>query len=118
MKNAKKVSIGIVQGNISGAEKKHKSSSEMLETYSSLSTELLAEHPKLIIWPESAVPIWFDEKQNDFSRVRRRYSSDSLLLFGGHARRDNGPGVPTDIFNSLFLVDSDGKKLDSYYKNH
>jgi apolipoprotein N-acyltransferase len=117
MKNAKKVSIGIVQGNISGAEKKHKSSSEMLETYSSLSTELLAEHPKLIIWPESAVPIWFDEKQNDFSRVRRRYSSDSLLLFGGHARRDNGPGVPTDIFNSLFLVDSDGKKLDSYYKN-
>ncbi|MEE1291678.1 MAG: apolipoprotein N-acyltransferase [Spirochaetota bacterium] len=117
MKNAKKVSIGIVQGNISGAEKKQKSSSEMLETYSSLSTELLAEHPKLIIWPESAVPIWFDEKQNDFSRVRRRYSSDSLLLFGGHARRDNGPGVPTDIFNSLFLVDSDGKKLDSYYKN-
>ncbi len=117
MKNAKKVSIGVVQGNISGIEKKHKSSSEMLETYSRLSTELLTEHPKLIVWPESAIPIWFAEKQNDFSRVRRRYSSDSLLLFGGHARRDNGPGVPTDIFNSLFFVDSDGKKIDSYYKN-
>lgn len=117
MKAAKKVSIGIVQGNISGAEKKRKNSSEMIRTYSELSSELLAEQPKLIVWPESAVSIWFDEKQNDFTRVRRRYSGNSLLLFGGHGRRDNGPGVPTDIFNSLFLVDSNGEKIDSYYKN-
>ena len=117
MKAAKKVSIGIVQGNISGAEKKRKNSSEMIGTYSNLSSELLVEHPKLIVWPESAVSIWFDEEQNDFSRVRRRYSGNSLLLFGGHARRNNGPGVSSDIFNSLFLVDSNGEKIDSYYKN-
>lgn len=117
MKVADKVSIGVVQGNISGAEKKVKSSSEMIRTYTELSKELLKDNPELIVWPESSISIWFDEKQDDFSRVRRHLNGGSLLLFGGHARRDNGPGVPTDIFNSLFLVDSNGKKIESYYKN-
>ncbi|MBQ2125379.1 MAG: apolipoprotein N-acyltransferase, partial [Spirochaetales bacterium] len=117
MKAADKVSIGVVQGNISGAEKKVKSSSEMIRTYTELSKDLLKDKPELIVWPESSISIWFDEKQDDFSRVRRHLSGDSLLLFGGHARRDNGPGVPTDIFNSLFLVESNGRKIESYYKN-
>lgn len=117
MKAAKKVSIGIVQGNISGAEKKRMNSFEMINTYSELSSELLNEHPKLIVWPESAVPIWFNESQTDFFRVRNHFPGNSLLLFGGHARRDNGPGLSTDIFNSLFLVDSNGEKIESYYKN-
>lgn len=117
MKAAKKVSVGIVQGNISGAEKKRMNSSEMINTYSELSSQLSAEHPKLIVWPESAIPIWFSESQTDFFRVRSHFPGNSLLLFGGHARRDNGPGVPTDIFNSLFLVDSNGEKIESYYKN-
>ncbi|MCH5149173.1 MAG: apolipoprotein N-acyltransferase [Spirochaetales bacterium] len=117
MKAAKKVSIGIVQGNISGAEKKSMTSSEMITVYNELSSELSNEHPELIVWPESAIPIWFNESQTDFFRVRSRFPGDSLLLFGGHARRDNGPGVPTDIFNSLFLIDSNGEKIESYYKN-
>lgn len=117
MKAAKKTSIGIVQGNISGAEKKRMNSSEMINTYSELSTQLSAERPELIVWPESAIPIWFDESQTDFFRVRSHFPGNSLLLFGGHARRDNGFGVPSDIFNSLFLVDSNGEKIESYYKN-
>lgn len=109
--------IGIVQGNLSGIDKKKKSTREILEIYNNLTKTMLekSDHtPDLIVWPESSIPIWFDENQKDFSYVKK--FPESKLLFGGHSHQKTENG-DSNNYNALFLLSENAEKLDFYYKN-
>lgn len=112
---APKKMVGIIQGNISGLEKRDKrKSKEMINVYNDLSLKILDKKPDLIIWPESSIPIWFNEGEINYSFIKR--FGQTPLLFGTLSTTD-GMGKRGEIYNSLILLDSNGDKCGFYYKN-
>lgn len=73
----------------------------------------------LIIWPETAMPFFFEKTPSLASLVVQcARQSDCPLLFGapGVARM---PGLPEEaVFNRAFLLDPSGKLLGFYDKEH
>ncbi|HOV13173.1 MAG TPA: apolipoprotein N-acyltransferase [Spirochaetota bacterium] len=109
--------IGIVQGNYSGLDKKiFGKFDEMLTTYNDMTKTILDNTLDLVVWPESAIPTFFDSENKDFTSVKN--FNKVPLLFGTHIiETPNEESRKKDnIYNSLILLSEDGKKLDYYYK--
>ncbi len=109
--------IGIVQGNFSGLDKKSAGKfEEMLETYNSLSKSLMDNTLDLVVWPESAIPAFFDSSRSDYDVVKK--FKDSPLLFGTHSREivSINDVEKEKIYNALVLVSEKGEKIGAYYK--
>lgn len=123
---SEKVTVGVVQGNISGLDKKSKSYDEINDTYNRVTRSIMDEDPDLIVWPESAIYSWFSEDIVNYSNVID--FGRVPLLFGTHTvksvkadddprlLRNRKPRMYSDIYNSLVLLDRNHQKLDAYYK--
>lgn len=113
---AKKVRVGLVQGNISLEHKGDRAFFDVnLERYASLSTPI-QEQTDLLIWPETVAQNWIpadtpglDGKSHPFPGLR------TALYFGGLAYRLTGPRE-ADSFNSAFVIQPDGTVLGRYDK--
>jgi len=115
-KESPKAKIGVVQGNFSGLDKKNAGIySKMIFTYNDLSKKLLnkSESPDLIVWPETSIPMFFEEETKDFSYVKE--FSKTPLLFGTHIIE--GKRTKDNVFNALVLLSPDSEKIDQYYKH-
>ncbi|MBI4377122.1 MAG: apolipoprotein N-acyltransferase [Elusimicrobia bacterium] len=83
---------------------------DILANFSELLSRRRQEPPHLVIWPESALPYWVDEKSGlpEISHWSRRLSAFQLVgvvsRLGEHA------------FNSAALVASDGRLRGLYHK--
>jgi len=116
--------VALVQGNISQDQKWQEGlQSETLDIYDRLSRAALAEAGRLdlIVWPETAVPFYFQQPGALRSRLLNSVESlDVPLLFGSPAYRMEGKGFT--YLNSAFLLDTSGrgttKALDRYDKLH
>ena len=67
--------------------------------------------PSLVIWPETSVPTWLDQAESAFSRIAEAAAGVPVVL--GLQRRDEA-----QVFNSLALLDSEGRLSDIYDKHH
>ncbi|HQS84101.1 MAG: apolipoprotein N-acyltransferase [Alphaproteobacteria bacterium 16-39-46] len=101
-----------------------------LERLHTLSTLATSSSPKnfslLVIWPETAVPLFLEEEEV----LRRQLTSflppNALLITGGGRRTSsstfsfvNSTSPPQQkIWNSLFVLDPEGKILNIYDKVH
>ncbi len=112
--------VAVIQGNIDQSVKWDPDFQQMtLERYDTLSREAM-EHqpqPRLLVWPETAVPFFYGLDENLTAQVNQTFSAvGKPVLFG----------VPSLIFvdgeaklqNSALLVRHDGTLLGSYAKQH
>jgi len=113
---AHRLRVGLIQGNIEQDKKWNPQFQEAtIARYEQLTREAVVRGVDLIIWPETAVPFFF---QSDVTYQGRLLNlareSKTPLLFGSPAFRLKGTDVT--LFNRAYLVSSSAEVLGYYDK--
>lgn len=74
--------------------------------------------PRLVLWPEAAVPDYLDEEVWARTRLGTLLGTRDLLLLGGNDLVYDRTGQLVAAHNSLFALDDDGRILGRYDKAH
>ena len=131
--NYPKLEVVAVQGNIAQDKKwNQKFQNNTFNKYRKLTISALDNlkrikqqnsQPVLIVWPETAMPFFFQDPSN----LRKQLldlakATHSLILFGAPSYQLNPTTIEKRInvsyFNSAFLVGPNGKVLGKYDKQH
>ena len=109
--------VGLIQGNVSQDQKWDKAfQEETLARYERLSRKAATKGAELIIWPETAVPFFFQSdrpyQQRLLNFVRELHTP---LLFGAVGWRPKTLDEVT-LFNRAYFVSAEGKVLGFYDK--
>ncbi|MGQ0734235.1 MAG: apolipoprotein N-acyltransferase [Acidobacteriota bacterium] len=109
--------VALVQGNVPQGEKWDPArAGVILDRYLTMTREAVGRGARLVIWPESATPFFFDEDPVRAAEMRRTVASlGTPLLFGTD---EVEPGTPNRYFNSAFMLDSGGATAATYRKVH
>jgi len=112
------VKVAVIQGNIEQALKWD--ARFQLETtlkYIQLSGEAQKQHPDLVIWPETALPFYFQyHKELTQAVIQGIRATGTDYLIGSPSFLRQPAGV--DYFNSAYLIHSDGATIGKYDKTH
>jgi apolipoprotein N-acyltransferase len=109
------IRVGLLQGNIDQSLKWDRSyQTATLDIYERLARQAAAEHPALIVWPESAVPFFLRYEQELGLRVHRFVVDTGIPMVIG------SPDVGEDkrLYNTAFLLGRNGQILGRYDKRH
>lgn len=108
LEKAEKIRVRVVQGNIDQSRKWDRAFLEKtLETYGRFSRVEDGAGPKLIIWPETAVPYYFHEgRPEDRQLLNLARETGSHLLFGAPAV--DRTGTEMSYLNRAWLVTPEG----------
>ncbi|MDJ0667400.1 MAG: apolipoprotein N-acyltransferase [Desulfobacterales bacterium] len=115
---APKVHVAVIQGNIPQAVKWDPAFQiATTQKYIRFSQQAAAEHPDLVVWPETATPFHMHHNKVLTSMVRRGVKSagTSFLIGSPFFIRRNDR---VDYFNSAFLLHPDGDNSARYDKAH
>lgn len=113
------ITVKLIQPNIDQAVKWNPEyQEETLRILESLTLTPRDDHSELIIWPEAAVPFYYQLNGDKAVRVQEILgkSHASCLLFGSPAISIEGSEIK--YYNSAFLISSEGKILGRYDKIH
>jgi apolipoprotein N-acyltransferase len=109
--------VGIVQGNIAQQQKWDPAfSGTILHRYLDLSRALARDGARLIVWPESATPFFFEEEPTGRAAVLELARDTRAWLLFGSDQIERGP-TPR-YYNAAFLVSPDGQPAGVYRKKH
>ena len=108
----------IVQGNIDQSLKWDPAyQAKTLETYLRLTRENYEFLPELIVWPETAVPFFFqDDVALSTEVVSMANESGAAMVFGSPAYKRT-PGT-INYYNRAYLISPDGRPPQHYDKVH
>lgn len=113
-----RITVGIAQGNIDQDHKWDREyQKETIDTYIELSQKLSNGGVDLIVWPETAVPLYFQMDETyrpDILKTARE--AHSYILFGSPAYTRNGEEVR--YYNSAFMISPEMEIADRYDKMH
>ena len=115
---ARPVALRIVQPNI-GQQDKHDPSFDAVnfrkleeQTGTPIAT------PRLVLWPEAAIPDYLEEDTNARLRLASLLGPKDLLLTGGVALEYNPQGALVGARNSVFALTPKGALIGRYDKAH
>jgi apolipoprotein N-acyltransferase len=74
--------------------------------------------PRLILWPEAAVPYFIEQEAWARERIAALLGPNDLIMTGGDALVYDGKGDVTAARNSLFAMTPDAKLIARYDKSH
>lgn len=110
--------VTLIQGNVDqNAKWNPQFQKQTMEDYSSLTLQSAPTGRRLIVWPETAVPFFFQDKDQFHEAIiglARR--TNSWLLFGSPSYQVDRSGMT--LFNSAYLILPDGTKASKYDKVH
>jgi apolipoprotein N-acyltransferase len=111
------VRVGLVQGDIRQGQKWDPARAWLnLDRHLDLSRRAAAQGARLVVWPESAVPFYFDRTPAFAEEVRELVRRHRLYLaFGNDDREDSGSGEYR-IWVGAKLVDPEGGVVMRYHK--
>ncbi|MFO7837973.1 MAG: apolipoprotein N-acyltransferase, partial [Desulfosalsimonadaceae bacterium] len=115
---AERLDVAVVQGNIDQMQKWDDAFRRLsLDRHFRLSQAAKNPEPELIVWPETAVPFYFQYRREATERllVRARQTGAALLIGAPSVERE---GKKTAYYNSAYLISSEGEVLESYDKVH
>ena len=120
MKNASvpEMEVSLIQGNIDQSIKWNENfQKETLNIYEELSLKNNPTVGGLIVWPETAVPFNFQDK-NDLQKqiINIPFKTKSNILFGSISYSPKTNYV--DFYNSAYLLSADGEVKGKYDKVH
>jgi apolipoprotein N-acyltransferase len=109
--------VGLIQGNVEQDEKWDRDrASGILQSYLALSRQAASRGARFIVWPESALPFFFEDDPLAGDSVRRlAFETRTFILFGSDQIERT---VPPRYFNAAFLMDPDGTVAAVYRKVH
>jgi apolipoprotein N-acyltransferase len=112
--------LALVQGNIDQNQKWLPAYQQAtIEHYLQLSEQAAASgHPDLIVWPETAMPFFFQNQPEYASRIRGFAKTYALPLLIGAPAHDGGAPGRRRTFNRAFLIGNAGEDLGFYDKEH
>lgn len=117
-KDVKPVHVAVVQGNVDQAVKWNPEyQDKSIHKYRDLTLRTLSAGPSLIVWPETAVPLFFqDQSKLTFEIIKTAIESKSHLLFGSPAYKKQKNG--TVYYNRAYLLSPEGDLVGYYDKSH
>jgi apolipoprotein N-acyltransferase len=116
--DSKPIRVALIQGNISQDVKWSPAFREhTIDTYERLTRESAKGGVDLIVWPESAVPFFFQDEPLQADRIRSlARETNAYLLFGSPAHElRNGKST---FLNSAFIISPSGETLGRADKMH
>lgn len=119
MHRAEHLRVAVVQGNIEQGQKWNpRFQKTTLDIYATLTRQVNDDHPRLIIWPETAAPFFFLRDQELSRRVAEiARQAQSYLLFGAPAF-EFGPQGEQHFYNRAYLLTPAGRVAGAYDKAH
>ncbi|HTN42805.1 MAG TPA: apolipoprotein N-acyltransferase [Nitrospiria bacterium] len=110
--------VGVVQANIPQDRKwDARFRQETIDRYERLSNDLSSRSIRLLVWPEAAMPFFFEEDEAFRQQVVDTVRGDRVpLLFGSPAVTTVGNQLR--LFNSAYFLSADGRLLGRYDKMH
>ncbi len=112
--------IAVIQGNFSQDQKwlPHRQQ-QTLDKYLDMSLHILdTEQPRLIVWPETAMPFYLAETPRLEDIMLLTAARPELAILTGTPYRQRSLDGTTKYFNSAFFIDADGLKPEHYDKQH
>ena len=116
--HAKPLRVALIQGNISQDIKwSPEFRQQTIDTYERLTREASKGGVDLIVWPESAVPFFFQDEPFQAERIRAlARDMNACLLFGSPAHElRNGKNT---LLNSAFMLSPNGETVGRADKLH
>ena len=115
--------ISIVQGNIDQSLKWDRSFQQTtVDKYVALTRREIAENnPNLVIWPETALPFYFQDPSiltRQVSDLARRTRTPILTGAPAYAWLNTGPGAVPTMYNRAYLLNREGRITARYDKEH
>ena len=110
--------IRVVQPNINQNEKQSEDLAARNMTRLVRLTRPAPGRPRLIMWPEAAVPYYLEQEAWARAGLARLLHPGDVLLTGGDALVYDRDGNLTAARNSLFALDASGRILARYDKSH
>jgi apolipoprotein N-acyltransferase len=106
--------VGVAQGNVAQGQKWDPAHADrILGDYLALTRDLAAQGARLVVWPETATPFFFEEEPTGRAAiVSMAVESNVWLLFGSDQI------VRPDFYNVAFLVSPEGRQEGVYRKMH
>lgn len=116
-------SVSVVQGNIEQDKKWDPAyQQQTVDAYKRLTVRAVAQHPDLVIWPETSTPFYFDgqdPREQQMSQDLRDFvkTNNVPLLFGSPTYEIRKPRN-VSLRNSAFLLSGTGELTAKYDKFH
>ncbi|MBX3560292.1 MAG: apolipoprotein N-acyltransferase [Sphingomonas sp.] len=77
-----------------------------------------SDTPRLILWPEAATPDYLSVQSRARQRIAALMGPDDMMLLGGVELVFGDDGYATAAYNSLFMIDPQGRLGPRYDKAH
>ena len=114
-----RMTIALVQGNVPNAWRNDPTHAEQgLRVYADLTRSVLAEHPALVAWPETAVSVLLEPNPRFRAVLAEVLRAAGVPLVLGAPRAAPSGAGRVDLFNSAHLLAADGAVLGTYDKRH
>ncbi|MEW5983576.1 MAG: apolipoprotein N-acyltransferase [Acidobacteriota bacterium] len=109
--------VAMVQGNVLQDEKWEPSiAPRILETYLELTRRAAGQGARLVVWPESSTPFYYEHDVLGNAAIRTTVRDTGVTLLFGSDQYE--AGSPPRYFNSAFVVRPDGSTAGVYRKMH
>ena len=107
----------MIQGNVPQGEKwDPRRATDIVGRYLAMSRQAAAAGARVLLWPESATPFYFDEDPAGAEAVRRLVRETGVQLLFGTDEIERGS--PARYYNSAFILDRGGATAAVYRKIH
>jgi len=118
-RQAPTMEVALVQGNVDQSIKWNPIfQEETLATHLALTERTLSPLTRLVVWPETAVPFFFQEPSRQQERLVEAARKNKIwLLFGSPSYRQGAGGEPL-LFNSVYLLSPNGEVAGRFDKVH
>lgn len=110
-KNSKSIFAVVAQDEIEGSKKSECTAWECARSYKNILSSAMIEKADLVVFPETAIPMSYDENAGEFSLVKGLAKVCDTTVVNGCFFHFDG-----DEYNALYAVDSSGSVSEPYFK--
>ena len=108
--------VAVLQGNIPQEQKwDPERAASIVERYMEMTRQAARQGARLIIWPESSLPYYFEEGSHGDALRQLAFTTRTYILFGGDQIER---GNPPRYYNSAFMLTPNGVVAGVYRKVH
>ena len=114
-RSGRPLAVALVQGNVPQVEKWDPlRADDILNRYLDMTRDAAARGARLVLWPETATPFYFEDDPTGGERVRQLVRQTGIRLLFGSDQYE--PGATPRYYNAAFMLDSSGETVAVYRK--